>query len=105
MKSKLRILIIFGVLAALFVSSITAAFAYADVTSVVLTCNSLSISGTSDAPYATIYAYNYDTGLEYFVVVPVSGGTYSGTVSFPTVPSGTEFNVEAWGSLTMYTKS
>jgi hypothetical protein len=75
------------------------AHAVATVTWSVLNCDSFSAQGTSTAPYATIYAYNQLTGVDYRVVVPVTGGAFSGMVTFPLVPPGTPFNVEVWGTI------
>ncbi|MBK8596864.1 MAG: IPTL-CTERM sorting domain-containing protein [Holophagales bacterium] len=89
------------VLAALLAPGV--ALASATVTSTALTCDSFTASGTSTSPYATVYAYNPDTDLDYFVVVPVVGGNFTGTVTFPVASPGTVFNLEAWGSLAMWT--
>lgn len=79
------------------------AFADVTVTSTELRCDSFTASGTSTSPYASVYAYNPDTGLDYVVVVPVVAGSFTGTVTFPLASPGTVMNIEAWGSLAMWT--
>ncbi|MFN8417706.1 MAG: hypothetical protein U0528_00430 [Anaerolineae bacterium] len=54
--------------------------AFATATSTTFGCSSFSASGTTDAPYVTIYAYA--GGVDYFTIVANNGGTYSGSVSF-----------------------
>lgn len=75
----------------------------ATVTSSVFTCSSFTATGTTTAPYVTIYAYNYDTGLDYWTIVPVSGGAFAGTVTYPPASPGSVFNLEVWGTLAPYT--
>jgi len=79
------------------------AVASATVTSTNLQCDSFTATGTSTSPYASVYAYNPDTNLDYFVVVPVVAGSFTGTVTFPIASPGTIFNLEVWGSLNSYT--
>lgn len=91
------------VLAALFGSSVLVASAEVTWVEGYFSCDWLSVTGTATSPYVTIYAYNYSTNMEYFIVVPVTGGTYSGTLTFPLAPEGTEFLLQFWGSLNPYT--
>ena len=78
------------------------AHASATVTSYQLVCTSFTASGTSTAPHVTIYAQNEATSDPYWTIVPVVGGAFSGSVSFPQVAPGTTFNIEVWGSLNLY---
>ncbi len=90
-------------LMALLASTVLVASADATPTEYVLNCNQLSASGTSDSPYVTLYVYDYETEAEYFAVLPVTGGAWSGSFTFPEFPAGTVLNVEIWGSLVDYT--
>lgn len=91
------------VLAALFVSSVFVASAEVSFAEGELFCDHLTMTGTATSPYVTIYAYNNDTSEDFFTVVPVSGGSFSGTLHFPLVPEGTSFYIQVWGSLNPYT--
>lgn len=91
------------VLAALFVSSVFVASAEVSSAEGDLFCDHLTLTGTATSPYVTVYTYNYDTNDYFFIVVPVSGGTFSGTVTFPLAPDGTLFYIEVWGTLNPYT--
>lgn len=90
-----------GIIAVLALGLIVGAFsasAYATVDSYVATCSSLQASGTTDAPYVMLYAYNYETEAEYIVAYPVSGGMFDLAFNFPAQPAGSEMNYEVWGS-------
>lgn len=76
------------------------ALASATVASYDFTCTSFTAQGTSTSPYAVIYVYNEQTGQEYWTVVPVVGGAFAGTVTFPVASPGTVFELYAWGSPT-----
>lgn len=64
-------------------------------------CSSLTASGTTDAPYVTLYAY--DGSNYYFTILASSGGTYAGTLSYPAYTEGTVLNFQIWGTLAIYT--
>jgi hypothetical protein len=101
-RSILRVLVPLAVLVvATFAPHVS--LASATVTSSALTCESFSASGTSTSPYATIYAHNGSTDVDYWTIVPVVGGAFSGTVTFPLASPGTTFNLEVWGTLAPYT--
>lgn len=76
--------------------------AYADATSVSVSCTTFTASGTTDAPYVTIYA-QVSGGDAYWTIVESSGGTYSGSISYPEQTEGSSIYVEVWGSLNTYT--
>ncbi|MFN8417705.1 MAG: hypothetical protein U0528_00425 [Anaerolineae bacterium] len=76
--------------------------AYADATSVSVSCSSFAVSGTTDAPYVTIYV-ELSGGDYYWTIVASGGGTYSGSVAYPEQPDGTYIFVQVWGSLNTYT--
>lgn len=98
-----KTMLLMFILASFFVGSVLVVQADADVTQWDLSCNQLTASGTSDSPYVTLYAYDYASDEYYFTIVPVTGGAWSGSLSFPTAATGTEFNVEIWGTLAPYT--
>ena len=102
MKRSLRFVLAALLLTIFFVSSVLMVSAFATVDQSALSCTNFSASGTSDQPYVTIYAINF-AGLEYFTIVPVTGGAYSGSVTFPETPDGTPFIVEVWGTVNLYT--
>ncbi len=102
MKRTFQVAILALILTTFFATSALLVSADASVSTINLACDHLTASGSSDSPYATLYVYNYDTDEEYFTVVPVSGGTFSGTLSFPAAPNGTLFDVQVWGSLNTY---
>jgi len=91
--------------AAVMIAALAPRVARADatVTSQTLTCTSFTASGTSTAPLVTIYAENTATSEYWFTIVPVVNGSFTGGVTFPQAPTGTSFNVEAWGTLNTYT--
>ncbi|MFN8417708.1 MAG: hypothetical protein U0528_00440 [Anaerolineae bacterium] len=95
----MRLRILFVIAAAVLVASAVlpqhSTSAYADATSVVHGCSSFSASGTTNAPLVAIYAYV--DGNDYVNYVASSGGTFSGSISFPAQPDGTVIIYEAWG--------
>ena len=102
MKLRWILFVATALLLTILVSPLQTANAYADVSSYALTCSSFSASGSSDAPYVTLSVSDYDGILDYFIVIPVVSGTYSGTLTFPGFPAGTLLDVEVWGSLNTY---
>lgn len=76
----------------------------ATVTSLTLTCSSLQATGTSDAPYVTLYVVDEVTNVEYYAFFPVTGGVFNYTLTFPAYPAGTLLDVEIWGTLAPYTE-
>ena len=77
--------------------------ASATVTTFDVTCTSFTASGTSTSPLVTIFAANETTNEDYFVIVPVVAGSFTGTVNFPEAASGASFTLQVWGSLNTYT--
>ena len=103
MKRSLRFVLAALLLTIFFVSSVLMVSAFATVDQSALSCTNFSASGTSDQPYVSIYAFNNVTADEVFAIVPVTGGTFSGSVSFPAATAGTAFDVEVWGTVNLYT--
>ena len=62
-----------------------------------------AVAGTSNSPYATLYAQNNSTGVYTFIVVPVVAGSFTGTLTLPASNPGDQVNLEVWGSLANYT--
>jgi hypothetical protein len=97
-KRTLHILVIALLLTSFFVSSVLTASAEATATETTFTCDHFSASGTSDQPYVTIWVANDETHEQFLTIIPVTGGTFSGTLNFPAVADGTEFEIEVWGT-------
>lgn len=97
MKARKFFLVVFTLMAIL-VGSALVANAAASVSEVSVYCTFAQASGTSTAPYVTFRVYYSDTFSSYHTVVPVTGGTWSASVSFPEYPVGTTFYVQAFGS-------
>jgi hypothetical protein len=103
MKLRWILLLAAALLLTVLVSPIHTANAYADVSSYAATCSSFSATGSSDAPYVTLAVYDYVTDADYFTIIPVIDGTYSGTLTFPAFPAGSQLQIYVWGSLDLYT--
>lgn len=101
MKLRWISLVTAALLLGLLIAPFQTANAYADVTDYTLTCSSFTATGTSDAPYVTLYVTQSidDVVPLHYVVIPVIDGTYSGTLTFPAYPAGTELDFEVWGTL------
>lgn len=97
-----KTMILIVILGSLFVGSVLVVQADADVTQWDLFCNQLTASGTSDSPYVTLYVYDDVTSDYYYVIVPVTSGTWSGSLSFPAFAAGTELGIEIWGTVAPY---
>jgi len=103
MKNALRVGLFALLLVILFGTSALLVSADATATHSTLACDQFSASGTSDSPFVTLYVSNLTRSEFWFVIIPVSGGKYSGTLHFPAMPAGTVLNEEVWGSLDIYT--
>jgi hypothetical protein len=102
MNRARKFLLVAFILTTVFVGSTLVANAVADLTEGFLYCDHLEANGTSDAPYVTLYAYNDSTAEAFYTILPVTGGVWSGSVSFPAVAEGTLFLVRAWGTVAPY---
>jgi hypothetical protein len=89
------------ILTTVFVGSALVANAFATLTTISVFCDHVEGSGTSDAPYVTLYAYDGATG--FHAILPVTNGAWSGSVSFPAHAAGTLFYIKGWGTLAPYT--
>ncbi len=98
MKLRWILLVTTALLLTVALSPLHIANAFADVASYVLTCSSLSASGTADTPYVILWV-EID-GEEFYQVVAVNNGAFSGTLAFPEVADGTNVPVQIWGALT-----
>lgn len=98
MKYTRKFFFVAFTLMAILVGSAFVANAAATVTSISVYCTFAQASGTSTAPYVTLYVYD-DPGQEaHYIVVPVTNGTWTAAVSFPEVPLGNLFLVQAFGT-------
>lgn len=102
MNRARKFLLLVVILMTLFGASAMVANAEASLTLGSLSCNLLEANGTSTSPYTTLYIYNYDTGLEYYSILPVTNGEWSGSVSFPEAPLGTLMYISVFGTLAPY---
>lgn len=98
MKQTRKFFLVAFSLMAILVGSAFVANAAATVSEVSVYCTFAQASGTSTAPYVTFRVYYSDTFSSYHTVVPVTGGTWSASVSFPEYPVGNVFYVQAFGS-------
>lgn len=103
MKQARKFLLAALILTTLFIGSALVANATATLTDISLSCNFAEGNGTSDAPYVTFYVYDDAAQIAYYTILPVTNGTWSGSVSFPAVPLGSLFLVRAFGTLAPYT--
>jgi hypothetical protein len=101
--SRLLFIIALTAFISLTMTAVSPAQAFANATVTSRGCSSFAASGSSNAPFVTLYAYSYATGKDWFVVIPTNGGKYAGEVTFPGQPQGTLMNYEVWGSLAFYT--
>jgi hypothetical protein len=77
----------------------TLASAYAAPEQSTFGCDFFSSSGTSDASYVYIYVYIVGTmDEEYYTVVPVVNGHYSGQLTFPKKTEGATISYQVWGA-------
>jgi hypothetical protein len=100
MLHRLTVLITLPVLAVLFGFSAQPVQAFASVSAYSAGCSSFSASGTSNSPYVILWVEQASGLPEYAVAVAVNNGTYSGSISFPVFPEGTEVDYYVWGSPT-----
>lgn len=98
MKQTRKFFLVAFSLMAILVGSALVANADASVSEVSVYCTFAQGSGTSDAPYVTFRVYYSATNESFHTVVPVTGGVWSASVSFPEFPLGTVFYVQAFGS-------
>lgn len=103
MSQVRKLVLVFLVFSSVFMGSALVANAEASLTQGYLSCNLLEAYGTATSPYTTLYIYNATTNEEYFSVLPVTNGEWSGSVSFPEAPLGTLMFIQIWGSLAPYT--
>ncbi len=113
-KSTKLIVVLFALVLALVPGMLTARAA-ATISSWGLTCSSLHVSGTSDQPYVALRMYVgnttdidglaiggapriFDAWLTGAPTFPVSGGTYSFSISFPAEPLGTSISFRVFGA-------
>lgn len=74
-----------------------------EVASITAGCSELSATGTSTAPYVTLFAWNTPDPSDYwFIVIPAVGGSFGGTLVYPPAAPGETYNYQVWGSLNPY---
>lgn len=92
----LAVLLLFAMLAV--PHSTARAFARSDEAA--LSCDGFSSSGPANAPFVFLaVSINYSGEWDYYTVVPVVDGRYTGHLSFPKQPEGTPIHYALWGAL------
>lgn len=102
MRGKVVRIIVTMLCLGLLMATVVRASADAFVSSWSATCSSLRATGTTDAPYVTLYAYNLSDNVEYSAVYPVTGGSFDFTLPYTEAAEGSQFEFQVWGSLATY---